>query len=216
MFFEMPTVLKSHRRLFTGGVLCLITASMWTVMPVAATTSKVCPPDNGKYSGECPLPFDSDNPRKILRRITQGGVQCIKPMNAGSDSFGGKYLKCAVSGTPLIIRAYPTSGAFRSAWRGEPGASWTLNEFKRMAWDGCAGIQLMAHRYTVEIWAADTPLTPERHGALLRSLWAILEMPKISTLDKETGTSYETRFVWKGKLRRSETACQSGLWAGSE
>lgn len=210
-FFEMHPNPRMRLRLLTGGVLCVLALSTWSVLPVSATESEVCPPENSKYFGDCPLPFDSSNPRQVLRRIARSGVECAKPTSAGSDASGGKYLRCSNAGNRLIIRAYPTNRAYREARLGRIGAEWKLREFNRLSWDGCASISLEAFRYQVEVWASDTPLTPESHGALLRSLQTALGIPSQFTYDKATGYASGTQFTWKGKLGRNDRGCSFDL-----
>ena len=211
MFSEMRANLKIRIRFLTGGVLCALAMSTWSALPVAATEGAVCPPESSKYFGDCPLPFDSGNPRQVLRRIVRSGIECAKPTSAGSDALGGKYLRCTVAGNPLIIRAYPTNRAYRDASLGRIGVGWKLREFDRLGWGGCVSISLEAFRYQVEVWASDTPLTAESHGALLRSLQTALGIPSQFTYDKATGYASGTQFTWKGKLGRNDRGCSFDL-----
>lgn len=167
-----------------------------------------CLNNESKYFGTCPLPFDASNPQQVIRHLGGLGILCADPFSYGNDRLGGRYVKCNLYGTPVVIRSYPNSRAYRQARLGSIGASWTAKEFKRISFDGCVAVELEAFRYRIELWAKEAPLTRDRHGELAKSIQQALSIPSRFMYEKKTGQVAGTLSLWKGNLGRNERGCE--------
>jgi len=126
----------------------------------------------------------------------------MKPREAGSDEFGGRYLRCEIGATRVIIRAYPDAKSYGRARYALSMGRWSLTELRNLKGISCAAIFLEGFKYRVELWATSRPLTFAKHGELTESLQSILGIPWRYVADKKTGLKAGTQ-----RLSTTPTGC---------
>ncbi len=185
-------------------IVCVICALCAPIAPpiFASPSENPCLTVEDRFFGKCPLPVDARDAKEVLRAIAKGGQRCVGAVSAGSDEFGGRYVQCKIGTNRIVIRAYPSSGAFKQARYRLSMTRWGHAELKKLKGVDCAAVFLESFRYRVELWSSGRSLMFAKHGDVVSKLKDALRIPSHYVTEKKSGLKAGMQY-----LSLSETGC---------